>query len=217
MLTYAWYAALVASPRALPDGLILVFQHPVRRYRETSASISNMRLETKSRWTPATCPTSGSGKNFLPGGSTGTDCDIPFASCCSKIITTCSISFITAHASSAARDPLSCLQYSGRSEQGASQGSPAPHCPDCMTSVEPFWTPSHKIAAKPIVCSLDPVELCAGKLQKRFINHRGLLRRDGVSAYIAVDLKMKKSYLKNYVQHPNQVVDILYFELRKQT
>jgi len=23
------YAALVASPRALPDGLILVFQHPV--------------------------------------------------------------------------------------------------------------------------------------------------------------------------------------------
>jgi len=24
------YAALVASPRALPDGLILVFQHPVR-------------------------------------------------------------------------------------------------------------------------------------------------------------------------------------------
>ncbi len=25
------YAALVASPRALPDGLILVFQHPVRR------------------------------------------------------------------------------------------------------------------------------------------------------------------------------------------
>jgi hypothetical protein len=25
------YAALVASPRALPDGLILVFQHPVKR------------------------------------------------------------------------------------------------------------------------------------------------------------------------------------------
>jgi hypothetical protein len=25
------YAALVVSPRALPDGLILVFQHPVRR------------------------------------------------------------------------------------------------------------------------------------------------------------------------------------------
>jgi hypothetical protein len=24
------YAALVASPRALPDGLILVFQHPVK-------------------------------------------------------------------------------------------------------------------------------------------------------------------------------------------
>jgi len=24
------YAALVVSPRALPDGLILVFQHPVR-------------------------------------------------------------------------------------------------------------------------------------------------------------------------------------------
>jgi hypothetical protein len=25
------YAALAASPRALPDGLILVFQHPVKR------------------------------------------------------------------------------------------------------------------------------------------------------------------------------------------
>jgi hypothetical protein len=25
------YAAVVASPRALPDGLILVFQHPVKR------------------------------------------------------------------------------------------------------------------------------------------------------------------------------------------
>jgi len=25
------YAALVASPRALPDGLILVFQHPVKK------------------------------------------------------------------------------------------------------------------------------------------------------------------------------------------
>jgi len=25
------YAALVASPRALPDGLILVFQHPVKQ------------------------------------------------------------------------------------------------------------------------------------------------------------------------------------------
>jgi hypothetical protein len=24
------YAALVASPRALPDGMILVFQHPVK-------------------------------------------------------------------------------------------------------------------------------------------------------------------------------------------
>jgi hypothetical protein len=28
------YAALVASPRALPDGLILVFQHPVGEYLE---------------------------------------------------------------------------------------------------------------------------------------------------------------------------------------
>ena len=27
------YAALVASPRALPDGLILVFQHPVKTRR----------------------------------------------------------------------------------------------------------------------------------------------------------------------------------------
>jgi len=31
MLTYA-LAALVASPRALPDGLILVFQHPAKDY-----------------------------------------------------------------------------------------------------------------------------------------------------------------------------------------
>jgi hypothetical protein len=30
MLTYVEYAALVASPRALPNSLILVFQHPVR-------------------------------------------------------------------------------------------------------------------------------------------------------------------------------------------
>ncbi|HPA16023.1 MAG TPA: hypothetical protein PKV75_12245 [Desulfobacterales bacterium] len=29
------YAALVASPRALPDGLILVFQHPVNRKKQT--------------------------------------------------------------------------------------------------------------------------------------------------------------------------------------
>ncbi|MDD4463624.1 MAG: hypothetical protein PHR86_05190 [Desulfobacterales bacterium] len=27
------YAALVVSPRALPDGLILVFQHPVREQK----------------------------------------------------------------------------------------------------------------------------------------------------------------------------------------
>jgi hypothetical protein len=26
------YAALVASPRALPDGMILVFQHPVKPF-----------------------------------------------------------------------------------------------------------------------------------------------------------------------------------------
>jgi len=29
------YAALVAPPRALPDGLILVFQHPVKQLRFT--------------------------------------------------------------------------------------------------------------------------------------------------------------------------------------
>jgi hypothetical protein len=33
------YAALVASPRALPDGLILVFQHPDK----------NTRLEPKEK------------------------------------------------------------------------------------------------------------------------------------------------------------------------
>jgi len=32
------YAALVASPRALPDGLILVFQHPVREQFRRVAS-----------------------------------------------------------------------------------------------------------------------------------------------------------------------------------
>jgi len=31
------YAALVASPRALPDGLILVFQHPVSGLRGSSS------------------------------------------------------------------------------------------------------------------------------------------------------------------------------------
>jgi len=42
------YAALVASPRALPDGLILVFQHPAKRCsvvfeeaRATETSASN--------------------------------------------------------------------------------------------------------------------------------------------------------------------------------
>jgi len=34
------YAALVASPRALPDGLILVFQHPVSASETTSYSFA---------------------------------------------------------------------------------------------------------------------------------------------------------------------------------
>jgi len=29
------YAAIVVSPRALPDGLILVFQHPVNENQQT--------------------------------------------------------------------------------------------------------------------------------------------------------------------------------------
>jgi len=36
------YAALVASPRALPDGLILVFQHPANK--KISEDVSNVRL-----------------------------------------------------------------------------------------------------------------------------------------------------------------------------
>jgi len=35
------YAALVVSPRALPDGLILVFQHPANRLFELSLFVGS--------------------------------------------------------------------------------------------------------------------------------------------------------------------------------
>jgi len=35
------YAALVVSPRALPDGLILVFQHPVKAKRLAANNFTN--------------------------------------------------------------------------------------------------------------------------------------------------------------------------------
>jgi hypothetical protein len=37
------YAALVASPRALPDGMILVFQHPVKTEAFGKDSISALQ------------------------------------------------------------------------------------------------------------------------------------------------------------------------------
>ena len=35
------YAALAASPRALPDGLILVFQHPAKNYDAAFAPLAS--------------------------------------------------------------------------------------------------------------------------------------------------------------------------------
>jgi hypothetical protein len=37
MLTYYEYAALSKTPRALADGLMLVFQHPAKGRKENSA------------------------------------------------------------------------------------------------------------------------------------------------------------------------------------
>ena len=44
------YAALVASPRALPDGLILVFQHPVKQ-RKFFYHEGHEGLRTKKQFT----------------------------------------------------------------------------------------------------------------------------------------------------------------------
>jgi len=59
------YAALVVSPRALPDGLILVFQHPAKtvnrwsKYEQTSNDFQEMK-------TPIKTTTIGYKANYMP-------------------------------------------------------------------------------------------------------------------------------------------------------